>query len=205
MKRTRFPIKSIVLGVIVLAMIAGAVVFVATSRAGYESAAYELVEKSGAFELRDYEKLEVVATPMGDRGRSGSFRRLFRYISGDNQEERKIDMTTPVFMPAGKNGEPGTMQFVLPSEVAEEGAPAPTGEAVELATMPAGRYAVIRYSGRSGRERDRRQLDRLKGELEARGLESIGDPVFAGYDPPWTPGPLRRNEVLLRVRSIRDE
>jgi hypothetical protein len=27
-----------------------------------------------------------------------------------------------------------------------------------------------------------------------------GDDVeFAGYDPPWTPGPLRRNEVLIRL------
>nr|WP_298869380.1 heme-binding protein [uncultured Gimesia sp.] len=22
----------------------------------------------------------------------------------------------------------------------------------------------------------------------------------AGYDPPWTPGPFRRNEVLVRIK-----
>ena len=27
-----------------------------------------------------------------------------------------------------------------------------------------------------------------------------GDTIeFAGYDPPWTPGPLRRNEILIRL------
>jgi hypothetical protein len=26
-----------------------------------------------------------------------------------------------------------------------------------------------------------------------------GDPVFAYYDPPWTPAFLRRNEVMFRI------
>ena len=28
-----------------------------------------------------------------------------------------------------------------------------------------------------------------------------GEPEIASYDPPWTPGPLRRNEILIRIGS----
>ncbi len=31
--------------------------------------------------------------------------------------------------------------------------------------------------------------------LKERGLEPFGEPMFAYYDPLWTPGPLRRNEI----------
>ncbi len=33
-----------------------------------------------------------------------------------------------------------------------------------------------------------------------RGLISDGDAELAGYDPPWTPGPWRRNELLIRLK-----
>jgi hypothetical protein len=35
--------------------------------------------------------------------------------------------------------------------------------------------------------------------IEKRGLKSIGEPVWARYDPPFMPWFLRRNEVLIPV------
>ncbi|MGD2185616.1 MAG: heme-binding protein [Desulfobacterales bacterium] len=37
------------------------------------------------------------------------------------------------------------------------------------------------------------------GAIEKRGLKSIGEPVWARYDPPFMPWFLRRNEVLIPV------
>ena len=40
----------------------------------------------------------------------------------------------------------------------------------------------------------------LRTWLKARGLQTEGTAERAGYDPPFTPGPLRRNEVLIRLK-----
>lgn len=181
-------------------LVGGGVAFVATSRAGYETARYEVLEKDGAFELRRYEAHVVASTATKEGGANGSFGRLFQYISGKNEGDARIAMTTPVFMPAAADGEPGEMQFVVPAAVAKAGAPAPADPSVKLASMEAGRYATIRYGG-VARAGDRKtKVAELRAKIAALGLEAAGEPIHAGYDPPWTPGPLRRNEVLIRVK-----
>jgi hypothetical protein len=186
-----------VAGGLLLAVASG---FVVSSRAGYESARYEVVKKDGDVEIRRYEAHVVVATPMAEGSQNGSFGRLFQYISGKNVGEKKIEMTTPVFMPASDNGEPGEMQFVVPAEVAESGAPVPSDASVKLGRMEAGNYAAIRYSGVAREEDRKKHLDLLREKLLELKLEAVGNPIYAGYDPPWTPGPMRRNEVILRVK-----
>lgn len=182
--------------------IGGSLVWVGckSSRAGYESAAYEAVDSAGAFEVREYPALPLATTSMGQQDRkssNGGFQRLFRYISGSNQADQKIAMTTPVFM--DQNNGDTTVSFVLPDDVAAAGAPSPTGEAVELSSFNAGRYGVLRFSGGQSRQNEKQALADLETILAERELTSIGEPIFAYYDPPWTPGPLRRNEVLLRL------
>lgn len=183
-----------------LLLIVGGIAFVATSRGGYETARYKVISKDGSFEIREYEPLVVVSTPMSGDAQNQSFGRLFKYISGGNAGERKIAMTTPVFMPATGEGNPGEMQFVVPSDVAKSGAPAPADPSVKLSRMSGGKYAALRYSGRSTAEDRRGKLAELRAKLVEQGLETTGSPVFAGYDPPWTPAPMRRNEVLLKVK-----
>ena len=90
---------------ILLILLLGAVVVglagCKATRAGYESAPYKVVRHDGKFELRDYPSLTVVETPMaggGSNGADGSFNRLFRFITGNNEADQKIAMTTPIFM-----------------------------------------------------------------------------------------------------------
>ena len=184
---------------LVFLAIAG-VAFVATSRAGYETAQYAVVKKDGLFEVREYEALVVVTTPMSGDAQNQSFGRLFKYISGGNVGEKKIEMTTPVFMPATGEGTPSEMQFVVPASVAKAGAPGPADPAVKLSKMSGGKYAALRYSGQSRAEERTKKLAELRAKLTELGLESSGSAIFAGYDPPWTPGPMRRNEVLLKLK-----
>ncbi|MBM3964868.1 MAG: heme-binding protein, partial [Planctomycetes bacterium] len=70
------------------------------ARGAYESAEYKVIESEGKFEIREYPDLMLAATTtnLDSQGRDGSFMKLFRYISGANENKQKISMTNPVFM-----------------------------------------------------------------------------------------------------------
>lgn len=174
---------------------------VSTSRAGYETAEYKTVEKDGSFQIRQYPQLTTVATATQGSGSDSGFMRLFKYITGENESETKIAMTTPVFMPSNSAGSPNSMHFVLPKEVSDKGAPDPSRKGVKLSKFAGGKYAVIRFNGKMNTTSRKEALQKLKAELAARNLSASGGPIYAGYDSPWTPGPLRRNEVLLKLRN----
>ena len=59
--------------------------------------------------------------------------------------------------------------------------------------------AVLLFSGSDSREREQAIEQKLRALLSAAGLKPGGDALFAYYDPPWTPGFARRNEVLIPI------
>jgi hypothetical protein len=95
------------------------------ARAAYESAPYQVVRASGKFAVRDYPALRVVETPLARAGKDadGSFKRLFRFITGANEAQQKIAMTTPVFMSGSDTN--ATMAFVLPAKLKVDAVPKP--------------------------------------------------------------------------------
>jgi hypothetical protein len=59
--------------------------------------------------------------------------------------------------------------------------------------------AAVRFSGRTTDGTILGQRRRLEDWVRSRSLTARGEPIFAYYNDPLTPGPLRRNEVLLEV------
>lgn len=177
------------------------------ARAGYETAEYKVVESDGKFEVREYPDLMLVATrtQIDAQGRDGSFMKLFRYISGANESNQKIAMTTPVFMENDIEQAGVQMGFVMPEQVANSGIPAPTGEKVEVRKRAGGRFAVVRFSGQLNSRKAKEFEGKLRAWMETKGLveddSREAGVETAGYDPPFTPGPLRRNEVLIRLKQ----
>lgn len=173
-----------------------------TARGAYESAEYRVLESEGAYEVREYPDLIVATTEtkVDLRGSDGSFMRLFRYISGGNEQEQKIAMTTPVFMAAETDETQGRMGFVLPKSLNEQVVPEPSDGAVQILKRTGGRFAVIRFSGRVNEKARKDAEAKLRSWMEGKGLVGEGGVESAGYDPPWTPGPMRRNEVLIRLQ-----
>jgi DNA gyrase inhibitor GyrI len=169
------------------------------TRAGYESAPYRIVRSDGKFQVRDYPALTVVETPLGGsrNGDDGSFMRLFRFITGSNEAKEKIAMTTPVFMSGSESN--ATMAFVMPAKLAGSQVPKPTDGSVKVRELEAGRFAVLRFSGGRNAKKEAQSLGRLQSWMKAQGLKELSSPIYGYFDPPWTPGFLRRNEVMLRT------
>ncbi len=163
------------------------------TRAGYESAPYTVLEKSGRIELRQYPILRVAETSRG----GDDFMRLFRYISKGNASGQKIAMTTPVFM-AGEGTTNETMAFVLPESL--NAPPAPASDRVTVRELPASTFAVLRFKG-GQQGPDGKAAGELHRWMADRKLPVGGDARFAYFDPPWIPGFLRRNEVMIPTQQ----
>lgn len=173
-----------------------------TARSQYESANYTVLESQGVFEIREYPSLMMVTTNMNieSQGDDGSFRRLFRYISGANETGQKVAMTTPVLIQPDKDVLGHRMGFVIPKRVVEERVPKPSSNQVQIRERRGGRFAVIRFNGRLTSDKLAAAETRLRSWMLSQGLLGEVHVESAGYDPPWTPGLLRRNEILIRLR-----
>ena len=71
---------------------------------------------------------------------------------------------------------------------------------MQLRLVPAGTWAVIRYSGMWSQSNYLEHLDELKAALQSAGVAAQGEPVLARYNAPFTPWFMRRNEIWLAVR-----
>lgn len=156
---------------------------------------YSVRRRDGDVEIRDYPARVVATTRLDPGSRTGAFRRLFDFIRRGNGSRRRIAMTAPVLI------ERGTMAFVMPAEIAHEGAPRPNAVDVRVDRRPAQRVAVQRFDGRPSAENERRAVGRLRQWLHAHRIPADDAPVVAYYDAPWVPARLRRNEVMLPIHT----
>ncbi len=164
----------------------------------FEQPAYESLRKDGAFELRWYPGMFIATTTASGDARGGeAFGRLFRYIGGSNEAKRKIAMTAPAIREETDEGT--RMTFILPSRLSLEKAPAPTDPRISMEPLRAARYATVRFRGTLSREAVEEKAEELRKWIDDQGWIAIGEPMAAGYDPPFTLPMLRRNEVWYRV------
>ena len=94
----------------------------------YDEPNYKVVQNNEIYEIRKYSDRLAVETI--DSGSENNFRKLFNYISGRNEANEKIKMTTPVTQ-FEKNGNM-SMQFYLPSKFNSKNAPKPTRKNVRI-------------------------------------------------------------------------
>lgn len=193
MKRSKIPL----LLVIALPVAIAAFWLVSTSRAGSETPDYKIVRTDEKFEIRDYPALSVATTPMEGGEMNRGFGRLFRFITGGNEGAEKIEMTSPVLIDTAKDRR--TMSFIMPRRTVEKGVPKPAGENVKLGKVEAARFAVLRFGGERTAENEKAGIEKLTTWLAGQTIVGKSDPIFAYYDPPWTPTFLRRNEVMIRI------
>ena len=160
----------------------------------YEEANYEIINENNNYEIRKYFDRLVIET---DSIEGEGFRKLFNYISGNNEEKKEIKMTVPVTQ-ENKNGNM-KMQFYLPSKFNKDNVPKPSNPEIKILNVEGGYYAVIKYSGRSSDENFIKNKNILEKELKKDNIVILSPPIRASYNSPFTLPMLKRNEVMFRI------
>ena len=160
----------------------------------YEEANYEVIKENQEYEIRKYSDRLVIETNSIE---GNGFRKLFNYISGNNEESQEIKMTVPVTQEI-KN-ENMTMQFYLPLKFNKDNAPKPSNSDIKILNIEGGYYAVIKYSGRSSDKNFLKNKNMLEKQLKQDNIKIISPPIRASYNSPFTLPMLKRNEVMYRI------
>lgn len=185
-----------------------------------EQPKYGALIADGDIEIRDYPALVVAEVETsGDRKSavSSGFRPLAAYIfakerTGDSiamtapvtQEREIIAMTAPVVQSrvnGQQDGDTWLVRFFMPSRHAFAALPQPASADIHLKNIPATRRVAIRFSGVATDALMSEKEARLRDWLARRGTKSSGSATYAYYNAPFTPGPVRRNEIWLEVRE----
>jgi len=177
-----------------------------------ETPAWEVVADYDGWEVRRYaSKLEAQVTVQGGSYREAvnrGFRVLAKFIFGANHGAESVAMTAPVSAsrstkiamtaPVGASTTPDgwTVTFTMPSEFTAETLPSPDDPNIRIVEVPGGTWAARQFAGRAERLHEEVTASLEAAVLEA-GLTPAGPTEVAQYNPPWTPGPFRRNEILL--------
>ncbi len=186
------------------------------SASATETPDYTVVKSDKAFEIRVYPSMILAeVTVAGDRRQVNSlgFRKLASFIFGDNvsrdtvamtspvvSKPEKIDMTSPVVRTMDPEGR-WTVNFMMPSEYSMTTLPVPTDPDIRIFKTVPYRTVSIQYNGNNSTENIAKHEAKLRVYVSEHALDAVGAPEYAGYDAPWVPGPLKRNEIHFRLKN----
>jgi hypothetical protein len=111
---------------------------------------------------------------------------------------QEIKMTAPVLTDFSSVG---YMAFVMPAEFTLQTTPEPLDNRVQIDEIPERLVAVLRFSGNWSEAHFESKTRELLEELSKAKIKAKGNVFTMLYNPPFTPGFLRRNEVAIEVES----
>ncbi len=179
-----------------------------------EQPEYKVTASEGSIEIRTYgPMISAEAEVQGERkaAMQEGFRLIAAYIFGANKPNAKISMTAPVQQQSTQkiamtapvtqqtDGNRWTVGFIMPSKWTMETLPTPNDTRVTLKPIPAKRMAVIRFSGTANDKVIGSKTDELRKYALEHKLATVGEPLLAFYNPPWTLPFFRRNEIMLEL------
>jgi hypothetical protein len=174
--------------------------FMSISNSNIEKQQYRVIKAERGFELRYYPPATfatVKSSAKSYRELSGSgFRKIAGYIFGDNESSTKIAMTSPVHMDI--NEKESSMSFVMPSNYDVKSLPKPNDARVEIHQTPGEYAAAIEFGGFANDASIRKHAEELKQLLDEKGIKTIGNFRYLGYNPTYQII-ARKNEIVVAV------
>lgn len=198
--------RTMLIGAGLAGVIGAALIAPSRARSANEQPDYELLDRlDGGVVVRRYGARLAIETAAHGGVTDSAFRRLAGYIFGANRglngEPEKIAMTVPVEVGPIGIGASQTMRFFAPARFIATTLPEPQDATVRVVERPAETLAVRRFAGSgTGRAAQRHRAELLDALAGSRWAVD-GDPSMFLYDAPWVPLPLRRSEVVVRVRA----
>jgi len=186
-----------------------------------EQPRYKIVVKEANKEIRKYDSYIIAKTTISGSfkdAQSQGFRILAGYIFGKNKSNKKIAMTAPVVQkpetekismtapvviyPTEKKT--WTMTFSMPSKYTLETLPTPTDERIKIEKVEERFVGALTFSGLWNESINAKNAQELTKWIKGfKDYELTSQPMFAGYNPPWTLPFLRRNEMLIELELRR--
>lgn len=170
-----------------------------------EQQKYSVVEKEDNFEIRYYPKA-ILAT-IYSQAQSyqeiayPGFRKLAKYIFGENEAKTGIAMTAPVHM--NINDSASSMSFVMPSSYNMEELPKPNDPSIEIKYSREEYVASITYGGYSSDKDIKKYSNLLSQILDKKGIKHYSNFRFLGYNPPYQIIN-RKNEIIVSIEYTKN-
>jgi hypothetical protein len=164
-----------------------------------EQQKYTLVKKLENLEIRKYQKCTMATVEINaDYEAAGSigFRPLVTYISQNN-----IAMTAPVLQQKTKS-DTWLVSFVMPEGMQLSDLPVSPNLNIKLHEVEEYVAAVLTFKGITSKQKIREKESELKELVNKYKLNSFGEILVARFDPPWKPGFLRHNEVIIHLHNF---
>ena len=168
----------------------------------FEEPKYQVIKKSGNFEVRSYPKMliaSLIRRGKRDMALRSAFPYLARYIGAKDREGEAISMTVPVMQFKGSKEDEWKISFVMPKKFSYKNIPKPENSEIKLNEMEGVKVAAVRFSGSWDDIEFKRQETLLRNWLEAEGHVNPLRLIYAFYNDPMTPSIFRRNEILMEL------
>lgn len=163
-----------------------------------EQQKFELESKIENIEIRKYYPCvvaEVIISSDFDNATNYGFRPLVTYISQNN-----IAMTAPVLQEKNESGS-WIVSFVMPDGMSIDDLPKAKDTQINLKKIEEHYAAAIVFKGLTNFKKSKEKEQELRQVLEKHHIETIGEARVARFDPPWKPGFLRHNEVIIKIKK----
>lgn len=191
-------IALIITGILLIAFLA-VQLFALNSQRNIEGYPYKVIKEYDEFELRQYEAslFTTVKLNMSEYKKASNkgFSILAGYIFGDNKQNEKIAMTSPVAMSLEDSM---SMMFLVPKAYDKESLPEPNQNNIEFKEMPAKKVAAISFGGWANDEKIAQHKQALINALKVEGIQHSNRFFFLGYNAPYEVFG-RRNEVIVEL------
>ena len=165
-----------------------------------ETIKYQVLKKEDNIEIRAYDEILLASTKtsLNDRNNSG-FNRVFKYITGENHDNKQISMTSPVVTYQEENQI--ITGFYVPSIYDKITVPRPKGD-VFINTIEPSQYVVITFYGAWNQTNYDTHHQLLIHYINQNKLKTISQPFIMRYNAPYVPDAQKRNEIAYQIKSF---